>query len=199
MSPTDTDLEPLLIETLRVKAAQVPEVIVSFDPDIVNLDTGGERRSRSRRLVAAAVVLMIVATAGLAIAFGDRDSAQPAGRPIAEPDARLVIEALPTLRFQADDYTTQAGVNEITFMSSGGTHRLVFADPALAGFALDASKPGVPSRGDVTLEAGRDYTIYCALPGHRAAGMEAVIHVRASGALPDPDTVPLTPTTTLSP
>ncbi|MGZ4688595.1 MAG: hypothetical protein ACXWAY_03135, partial [Acidimicrobiia bacterium] len=78
MSPTDTDLEPLLIETLRVKAAQVPEVIVSFDPDIVNLDTGGERRSRSRRLVAAAVVLMIVATAGLAIAFGDRDSAQPA-------------------------------------------------------------------------------------------------------------------------
>lgn len=186
MTRPDTDLETVLTETLRAKAAQVPDVTETFDPPVVALGDGDRRRARPALLAAAAVALVVAVAVGVIVALGDQGidrTRQPAGPPTGPPVARIEIEALPELSFQAKEFTTVPGINEIDFVSRGGTHSLVFADPSLAYFYLNA--PVGPHIGKVDLEAGRDYTIFCSVPGHRAAGMEAVIHVA-----PGPDVVP---------
>jgi hypothetical protein len=195
---TETELEPRLIETLRAKAAQIPAVTETFDPEVVDLAPPDPGPSRSRTvLIAAAVVLVVVATVGLVLAFADRDTGEPASPPPPEPAAAVVaVDALPALKYQVPEFGTGAGLNEIVLTTFGGTHGLVFADPALRGFQLDASGSGGSDRGTVTLEAGRDYTIYCPIPGHRAAGMEAVIHVRADDEPPRVATTTTIPVST---
>jgi plastocyanin len=92
----------------------------------------------------------------------------PAGPPVATLD----VEALPSLSFQAKDFATAAGVNQINYIDGGGTHTLVFTDPKLSGFELKV--PQGPKTGKVDLKPGT-YTIYCSIPGHRAAGMQATV------------------------
>jgi hypothetical protein len=190
MSPTDTRMERRVIETLQAKSAQLPErAVPAFDPGLssaVDRDDG-QRRSRLLAAVAAGVLVAALA-AGVTFAFVGRETDQPAREP-GTPVATITIEALPTLTYQATEFTTEPGINEIVFVdSAGGTHRLVFADPALADVKLDRERP----RARVRLERGRDYTVFCAVPGHRAAGMEAVIHVRPTkGPIPvNPPTRP---------
>lgn len=188
MNPTETDLEPLLVEALRIKAEQLPDVVEPFDPNIAVMDIE-ERPRRSRHLVAAAAVLVVfIAVAGLVVALRGNDGAVSPSQEAQTPVAHLSIESTPELTFQAKTYTTSPGLNEIDFTSAGGTHTLKFDDPALADFSLTAAQES-PSHGEVRLEAGRDYTIFCGLPGHREAGEVAVIHV-TSGTSPTKGTMP---------
>jgi len=88
--------------------------------------------------------------------------------------ATVEVDALPTLKFQSTEFTTKVGINEMKYVDKGGTHTLVFAEPALAGFII--SVPPTSSK-KVDLLAGT-YTIFCSIPGHRAAGMEATLTVK---------------------
>ena len=181
MNPTETDLEPLLVEALRTKAEQVPDVVEPFDPNITIMDIQ-EHQGRSRHLVlAAAVLVVLIAAGGLVFALRGNDGAVSPSEEAPTPVAHLSIVSTPNLTFQAKTYITSPGLNEIDFTSAGGTHTLKFDDPALADFRLTATEES-PSHGEVRLEAGRDYTIYCGLPGHRDAGEVAVIHVGAASA-----------------
>jgi plastocyanin len=217
MSPTDTELEPRLTDALRAKAAQVPESAEAFDPMVVmTLDFDGPRRPRFAALAVAVAAAVVVVIVGIFIAFGadgDQTSQQPAAPPQA-PVAHIQVDALPSLSFQAKEFTTRPGLNEIEYVDFGGSHTLVFADRSPDDFRL--SVPVGTSVGTIDLEAGRDYTIYCTIPGHRAAGMEAVIHVTddppstttsptvasSTSTTPStatPSTSPSTTTTTLAP
>jgi FtsX extracellular domain len=93
---------------------------------------------------------------------------QPRGKPV----ATLTITALPTLSYQATEYTVPAGIIEIDLSSAGGTHTLVFDDPRFRGFEL--AVPQGPVRGKIELKPGT-YVIYCSIPGHREAGEQATI------------------------
>ncbi|HZP30567.1 MAG TPA: plastocyanin/azurin family copper-binding protein [Acidimicrobiia bacterium] len=97
----------------------------------------------------------------------------PAGAPV----ATLSVTAEPALKFDATDYTVKAGVVQVNYVDGGGTHTLNFdtSDPNLQKFELDV--PGGPKTGKVDLKPGK-YTIYCNIPGHRAAGMQATITVQ---------------------
>lgn len=101
-----------------------------------------------------------------------------------EPAMSVVsIEALPSLTFDAAEYVAEAGVVEIDYVSRGGSHTLVFAEHELNGFKLFSPGDGQRDTGKVQLEPGQ-YTVYCDIPGHRAAGQEATITVTT--ASPDP-------------
>jgi hypothetical protein len=183
MSPVDTDLERRVTATLRAKAAQVAPEVEPFDP-APGPPVAAPRSDRRRMLVAAAVAALLVVSAAAAVILlaGSGDDHGPTVPAVQPPVARLEIDALPNLKFAPAELATRPGLNEIVFRSSGGTHTLVFADPALHSFRLSASHGDAPVTGYAELEPGRDYVVYCDVPGHREAGAEAVIHVTGDAA-----------------
>jgi plastocyanin len=165
-------------------AAVVVATVITLTILIGAAALSAARHVRTSSLVLGlSLVLVLVFSAGL-ISFGSGEEkketngpAAPAGPPV----NTLEIDALPTLSFQATSFTVPAGINQINYIDKGGSHTLVFADPKLDYFNL--AIPAGPTKGKVQLVAGTDYTVYCTIPGHRAAGMQATIHVTA-GAPP---------------
>jgi plastocyanin len=86
--------------------------------------------------------------------------------------ATLQIQAFPALHFQATQFTVKAGIVDIQYVSEGGNHTLAFDDPKYASFLLMA--PGGPTSAKVLLKPG-SYVVFCTVPGHRQAGMQATI------------------------
>jgi len=139
------------------------------------------------------LVLVLIFSAGL-ITFGsgeEKKEATGSAAPTGPAVTSFKVDALPSLAFQASQFDTVAGINEIEYVDKGGTHTLVFSDPTLDYFLL--AVPAGPTKGKVLLEAGKDYDIYCTIPGHREAGMEAV--VRVTDAPPPADAGASTTTT----
>jgi hypothetical protein len=184
MMMTDSELESRVVATLRAKSEQLPLTVRAFDPDAVPLAPLAARgRRRLPVLVAAVAALVVVVAIGVALVLVDRDSStEPAGEP-ARPVSQLQIVALPTLSYQTREFTTEPGLNEIEFWSQGGTHGLVFDDPALRDISF-APATGGATRRTVDLAPGRDYVVHDIIPGHEQAGERAVIHVTNGPAGP---------------
>lgn len=131
--------------------------------------------------ILTAAMLVLVSAAGLTSLGPSEEKEEGAAaagyvEPKGEPVATIEVEALASLKFNADNFDTKAGINEIRYVLGGGVHTLLFDEPEFRGFklAVDAGHP--EDSGKVELKPGT-YTIYCDIPGHRAAGMEATITV----------------------
>ena len=77
-------------------------------------------------------------------------------------------------------------------MSLEGSHTLAFDEPQFA--YVNLSVPSGKDAAKIEAVDGQKYTIYCTLPGHRAAGMHATLTVGPKGGTPEAGTA--TPTTT---
>jgi plastocyanin len=150
----------------------------------VGILAGGAAISASPRLRSSTLVMalsgfmILVLSAGLLSLGASEESKsgeggfkQPAGPPVAtlDVDARGA-----TTSFQADEFSVPAGIIQINYIDQGGTHTLVFQEPQFSGFLL--AVPQGPKTGKVDLKPG-SYTIYCTIPGHRQAGMQATVNV----------------------
>lgn len=128
-----------------------------------------------------AVLLLSVAGAGLTTLGASEEQGEGEAEgfvpPEGPPVATITVEALGANKFQPSALTTQAGVVEIDYVLGGGTHTFVFTDPALNGFELVVNAQNPNDSGKVELTAGKTYTFYCSVPGHRAAGMEGTLEV----------------------
>lgn len=136
------------------------------------------RLRTSSKLLFVAFAFALIVSAGF-VSLGPSEAKEAAGgggfvEPTGPAVATVEVDALPTLKFQSTEFTTQAGINEMKYVDKGGTHTLVFAEPSLAGFIVNVPPS---SSKKVDLKAG-DYTIFCSIPGHRAAGMEATLTVK---------------------
>ncbi len=144
-------------------------------------------RLRSSTLIlTVALLIVIIVSAGL-ITLGpseEHENGEGSGfaEPAGDPTSFLEVDALPSLRFQSDQFTVPGGILEITYVDRGGSHTLVFEEPEFSGFEL--AVPGGPEQGKVEIGEGT-YTIYCDIPGHRPAGMEATLTITASAAPPE--------------
>jgi plastocyanin len=132
--------------------------------------------------VMVAVLFLFIGAAGLTTLGPSEDhNAEASGpafeEPTGDPVATVEVVAEATLKFNADNYDTAAGINQIDYVLGGGTHTLVFTEKEFAGFELEVSPSKEKDSGKVELAAGETYTIYCTIPGHREAGMEATITV----------------------
>jgi plastocyanin len=148
----------------------------------VGILAGGAAISASPRLRSSTLVLMLaglmilVMSAGL-LTLGPSEGDEAGGgggfkEPAGPPVATLEVDALQSLSFQAKEFTVPAGIIQINYVDRGGTHTLLFEEPQFSGFQL--AVPQGKKSGKVELKPG-SYTIYCNIPGHRAAGMEAKV------------------------
>jgi plastocyanin len=154
----------------------------------VGILAGGAAISASPRLRSSTLVMalagfmVLILSAGL-LSLGPSEETEAGGGGFKQPSgpavATLEVDALPSLSFQATEFSTPAGITQINYNDLGGTHTLLFTDPKLSGFQL--AVPQGPKTGKVDLKPGT-YTIYCSIPGHRAAGMQATVNVGAAAA-----------------
>jgi plastocyanin len=129
---------------------------------------------RSLRLTVAAALL----AAPLLAACGDDDSTDGADgtTPTTEPSggtsSSLTVHATDQLKFAPEAYETEAGTVEVTYVNDGTTpHTLLIK--GVGDFKLSI---GTEDEGTVELEPG-EYTLYCDVAGHEAAGMVADLTV----------------------
>jgi plastocyanin len=178
MTTTDLDdLDARLTRHLHRLAGYAP-VVPSRDLGEPPMVTTQPSRSRSvpTWAIAAGIAAVVSAGAtGLAIAL-DHDSSAPqsAGSSPAPVVHQLTIRAS-DFHFQAPNFDVPAGITRIKFVSEEGSHTLVFAEPELAYVHL--AVPGGRSSAKVELHAGRVYTVFCTIRGHRALGLQATITV----------------------
>jgi plastocyanin len=166
-----------------VVAGSIVTVVILIGAAVIS---ASPRLRSSTLTMTVAFLLVIVVSAGL-ITLGPSEGhengegsgfAEPAG----PPTAALEVDALPSLKFQSDQFTVPGGILEITYVDRGGSHTLVFEEPEFEGFEL--AVPGGPTKGKVEIGEG-EYTIYCNIPGHRAAGMEAALAVTPGAPPPE--------------
>ena len=132
---------------------------------------------RSLRLTLVAALV----SAPLLAACGDDDSAtdttdEPTETTVADTGgtggSSLTVHATDQLKFDAESYEAEAGEVDVTYVNDGTiAHTLLVKD--VSGFKLAV---GDEDEGTVELESG-EYTLYCDVAGHEAAGMVATLTV----------------------
>jgi plastocyanin len=136
-------------------------------------------RLRTSTLVMLVSTLFVLVIASGLTTIGPSEEKEAASTGFVQPTgpakSTVSVTALPELKFDKTDYTAQAGVVQLDYVDGGGTHTLLIDDPKFNGFQL--AVPGGPKTGKVDLAPGK-YTIYCNIPGHRQAGMQATITVQ---------------------
>lgn len=184
---TRTEIEDRLAEGLT-RLAEYAATEPTAQPGLAEV-TPVDDLHRSRPPVwatvpAAAVVLVAIALI-LSGVLGGSDNAvrthagTPSDTPVAgEPTGPVVhtleIDAM-NFQFQAKHFDVPAGITEITFVAAEGSHTLAFAEPQFS--YVDLAAPGGRSTAKVEFVEGQTYTVYCTIPGHRYAGLEATITV----------------------
>lgn len=96
------------------------------------------------------------------------------------PGGKLAITAAPggQFKFAPAALTVKTGIYSITLTDGAvGQHTLDFDNPATLWAGLQVGTQGEKATSRIYFGAPGDYTYFCAIPGHRAAGMQGVIHV----------------------
>lgn len=121
------------------------------------------RTTRTRTLGLLAAVALIALGCGDGGDGGD-----------AERSNDLTIEA-GDLFYEPEEFAASAGEITFTMENTGAVeHDLIIEETE--DEIIGELEPGESASGSVTLEAGT-YTLYCAVVGHREAGMEATLDV----------------------
>src|SRR6476469_6869529 len=149
-------------------------------------------RTSSLVLTLAGVCALVLLSGSLTLGAAENKEAQSA-EPLAKADNTLQVDAS-NFHFQADNFDIPAGIVEIKYVSLEGSHTLAFDEPQFSYVSL--AVPGGKDAAKIEAVQGQKYTIYCTLPGHRTAGMQATLTVgpKDSGKA---EAGTATPTTTL--
>ena len=147
-------------------------------------------RTSSLVLTLAGVSALVLLSGSLTLGAAE-DKEVKSFEPTGAADFTQQVDAS-NFHFQADNFDVPAGVLEIKYVSLEGSHTLAFDEPQFSYVTL--SVPGGKDTTKIDAVQGQKYTIYCTLPGHRAAGMHATVTVGAPGGKPEANTA--TPTTT---
>jgi len=144
--------------------------------------------SGSARATAAISIVLIVSTIGLAIYEGTREeeeggqgeaTAEPAPEPEPGQGTTLQLAADPGGALKFDKKSLEAGRGQVTIVMTNASE--IPHDVAIEGKGIDEKGKDVTGGGTSTVTAELDpgeYTFYCAVPGHREAGMEGPLNIR---------------------
>jgi plastocyanin len=83
-------------------------------------------------------------------------------------DAGLVVKAVPTIRWDATEYTATAGDIKVFLANDDSVKHILVVlqdDKVVGDLELTVTKKGTVDEGTINLEAGV-YSVYCTIPGH---------------------------------
>lgn len=121
----------------------------------------------------AVTLTLAAASLSLAACGGTDDTAETTAAATDEAGSLTVLAE--DISFPSDTYQATAGTSQITYENVGSiVHTLVIED--VDDFKLTVNSNGDVDEGSVNLEPGT-YDLYCDVPGHRQAGMEATLEV----------------------
>ena len=139
------------------------------------------KRRRARRAVAGgALALVLVAGVLAAVGLTRDDGAKPTVATSGPAVGAFTIEAAPTggLTYKPSAISVRTGLYDITLTNvSDAEHTLYFDDPDTRWPGLSLNRRGESKTARAFFGKPGDYTFYCRIPGHRAAGMKGVVHV----------------------
>jgi plastocyanin len=121
-----------------------------------------------------AVTVSVASLMALTVACGGGSSEPSYTIPT---DADLVVKAVPTIRWDSEEYTAPAGEIDVFLANDDNVkHILVILkdDKVFGDLELVVDKQGDFDRGTITLESG-EYRIYCTIPGH--SSMDSLLTV----------------------
>jgi len=118
-----------------------------------------------RILIRAAAAAALIALLLSACGGGSSTSGPLAG-------ADVTVHAKDTLRFDKSEYTAKAGSIKIGYVNDGSLAHTLLIDGHPEFNKLEVTSKGQSQIGTAQLPAGT-YVMYCDIPGHRAAGMQA--------------------------
>jgi plastocyanin len=82
------------------------------------------------------------------------------------------------LTYLPSSFTVTTGIYAVTLADGGPTqHTLRFDDASTLSSGLSVNSSGETNTTRVFFGRPGDYTFFCAIPGHREAGMQGVVHV----------------------
>ena len=148
-------------------------------------------RTSSLVLTVCGIAALVLLAGSLVLGSAENKevkSEEPAG-----PAINTLTISASDFQFQSKNFDVPAGINEIKYASTEGSHTLAFDEPQFSYVLLSA--PSGKNVSKATFVEGEKYTIYCTISGHRALGMEATITVGKPGTTPEAGTA--TPSTTL--
>jgi plastocyanin len=121
-------------------------------------------------------ILIRVAFAALFVALplGACGGGSSSSGPLSGAD--VTVHAKDTLRFDKSEYTAKAGTIKIGYVNDGNLTHTLLIDGHPEFSKLQVASKGQSQIGTAQLPAGT-YQIYCDIPGHRAAGMQASLVV----------------------
>lgn len=93
-----------------------------------------------------------------------------------EPPSSLEFVAV-DIDFERDEVEAAAGELEVALVNSGAIEHSWVVDGHEDELRLYTEGSGATDQGTLTLGAG-NYSYYCDIPGHRAAGMEGTLTLR---------------------
>ena len=126
-----------------------------------------------RRAMALAGVLALAVSASACGGDDDDAASTPAGDSGSGGSELTVIAE--DIAFPEDTYQADAGTIDVVYENEGAIEHTLLVE-GVDDFKLTVESNGDVDEGSVELDADT-YTIYCDIPGHREAGMEAELEV----------------------
>lgn len=129
-----------------------------------------------RRCTALAVVgVVIVGACGGGGGGGDQRGSVPGPE---NQEVRSTVEVTAVdIDFPVPEFTAQAGRVRFVYRNDGQIRHTLVVEGVPSFATLEVNRKGDTDEGTVDLKPGT-YTIFCDVPGHRPAGMEAKVLVR---------------------
>ena len=134
-------------------------------------------RSSSMTLLTVGFVLLIISGGWLVLGHSQLKNA--GGAPLAPTgpcQGSITITALPALKFTPASLSAKTGIYCISLTGAQG-HTLDFDDSATLFPGVELNAPQTKVSGRIFFGQAGAYTFFCAIPGHRAAGMQGTINV----------------------
>ena len=159
---------PVVIGTAITVLILIGAIVLSSAPAM---------RSASVALIGGGFFMLILFAGWLSLGHAEPVEENVALAPEGPSLGDLTFDATDALTFVPDSADAETGIWTITLTDSGGDHTFDFdaTDTGLGTLVVNA--PGDSATGRAFFPEAADYTFYCGIAGHRAAGMEGVITV----------------------